>query len=59
MDVVGWRACGVQQDVGVSGEEASVQVLGNRLEVHVLYTPDLQTSRLPGISELLVGHHDA
>lgn len=59
VDVVGWCSCGVQQEVGVSGVEASIEVLGNRLEVHVLNTPDLQTRRLPGCIELLVGHHDA
>lgn len=59
VDVVGWCRCGVQQEVGISGEKVSIQVLGNRLEVHALYTPNLQTRRLPGCSELFVGHHDA
>lgn len=59
VDVVGWCRCGVQQEVGISSEEVSIQVLGNRLEVHALYTPNLQTRCLPGCSELLVGHHDA
>lgn len=59
VDVVGWCSCGVQQEVGISGEEVSIQLLGNRFEVHVLYTPNLQTRLLPGCSEFLVGHHDA
>ncbi|TNN69822.1 hypothetical protein EYF80_019890 [Liparis tanakae] len=49
---------GEEQYVGVPGEEAAMQGLRNRLQVHVLDTPNLQARLLPCTRKLLMGNHD-
>ena len=59
MQTVGGCRGGVEQQVGVSSVEVSMKALGDRLQVHVLDAPHLQTSLLPCGLKLLMGHHDA
>ena len=50
---------GVEDEVGVSGVESPVQVLGDGHQVKVLHPPHLEARRLSGSLELWVLRHPA
>lgn len=57
VDVVGWSCGGEEQQVGVSGVKAAIQFFGDRLQVQVLDTPDLQAGLLPRTFKFLMMNH--
>ena len=57
MDVVGWGRSGEQHNVSIPGEEVSMELFRNRLQVHLLHTPHLQARLLACRLELFVEHH--
>lgn len=49
----------LQDDIGVSREEVSIEVGRHRHQVKLFHTPDLQSRLLPCLEELGVFHHHA
>lgn len=47
----------LQDDIGVTCEEVSIEVGGHRYQVKLLHTPDLQARLLPCLQEFGVLHH--
>ncbi len=59
VDIVGWSRSGVKENIGISSEEVSKQLFGDRFQIHLLYPPNLQTRLLACILELLMENHDS
>lgn len=59
MDIVRRSSSGVKDNIGVSSVEVSLELFGDRFQVHLLYSPNLQARCFTCTLELLVENHDS
>lgn len=59
MDIVRRSSSGVKDNIGISSVEVSLELFGDRFQVHLLYSPNLQASCFTCTLELLVENHDS